>query len=249
MHKCQASLVSICLLTAMLSGTSLAVASESTAVHVVGEARDLKSDKLLYTEEHVIDGTSHTVNYKDLSGEVFAEKTLSYDQGFFTPVYRLYDKRFSRESGSLWRNNKWFVYRVEKDGSRDELKMKKNSGLVIDAGFNGFIRAHFDEFNTEADMDFQFGLPDPLLQLSMHMRRVPCSDKHLHVDDEKLLCLRARTTNIIYRLFLVDIYVVYSRDTHYLMSFQGPSNLPSSDDGMQNVKITYRYEDEPVPAQ
>jgi len=40
---------------------------------------------------------------------------------------------------------------------------------------------------------------------------------------------------------VLDIYLVYARDTRYLMRYEGLSNLDADDDTSQLVRIDYSY--------
>jgi len=216
--------------------------SAGQTILIFGDAYDSKTHQLLYREEHVIHDQSHYVIYKKEDGSVFAEKTLSYQLSYTTPVYNLEDKRFKRNTGSEFRDNEWYMYRREESGHSDEFKLKQNEGLVIDAGFNNYVRMNFDALSSGQAFKFQFGLTDPLIQLPMKLQNIPCSKHDAHYDDALFLCLRVKTTSLFYRWFVPDFYVIYSRDQHFLMQFDGPSNLLGDDDKGQSVHIDYRYE-------
>ncbi len=217
------------------------ISAEQTIL-IFGDAYESKTHQLLYHEEHVIHGQEHYVTYKKDDGSTFAEKKLSYHLSYVTPVYNLEDKRFKRNTGSEFRDNEWYLYRREESGHSEELKLEQNEGLVIDAGFNNFVRINFDTLASGVALKFQFGLTDPLIQLPMKLQGIPCSKRDAHYDDALFLCLRARNTSLLYRWFVPDIYVIYSRDQHFLMQYDGPSNLLGDNDKGQSVHIDYRYE-------
>lgn len=209
---------------------------------VFGDAYNPDKTKLLFREEHVITQTTHHMLYKNPGGNVIVEKNISYELSYLSPAYNLFDSRFSRKTGSEFRDNAWYVYREQVSGKRDELKLDSEGNLVIDAGFNNFVRLNFDTLVTGEALKFRFGIPDPLTELPMKLQSLSCSTHHLNHNDEDFLCMRARTTSFLYRWFVPDIYVIYSRDKHYLVEYDGPSSIVSDDDKGQNVHIEYRYE-------
>jgi len=230
------------LFTLVLAISQWAMADESIQnLHITGEAFDPNNQTLLYREQHRIDGKQHTVSYSDENGNIFAEKKLSYEISFLTPIYQLHDQRFSRETGSEWKDHQWFVYRHEKSGTHSELLLNKLDNLVIDAGFNNFIRLHFGELESGKLLHFNFALTDPLTNLPMRIQSIDCRKYDPEQDAANHLCLRAITSNVLYRWFVPAIYVVYQRDTHLLMRYEGPSNLPNNNDAGQKVKINYTY--------
>lgn len=212
-----------------------------TRLRITGEAFDVKSQELVYREQHLIDDKLHTVSYSDKDGNVFAQKKISYEISFVAPVYKLNDQRFSRETGSQIKDKQWSMYRSEKSGTYDELLLKNQENLVIDAGFNNFIRLHFDALDSGDLLNFNFGLTDPLIELSMEIQRIPCTDYQPKQNNEKNICLRAINSSLFYRWFVPTIYLVYDRDSRFLMRYEGPSNLPDNNDSAQTVRINYVY--------
>lgn len=218
-----------------------------TQVRVYGEARDMDSTSLSYTEEHLISSAAHKVIYRQADNTLIAEKNIQYTQGYVTPGFQLYDHRFGRTSGSTWKNGEWLLWRQEKNGQRDEKTIGPHQNLVIDAGFNHFVLENFEALEQGNAIKFTFGITDPPMAIPMTIKKKDCSDAVYSSAGEAALCLRIATHNLIFRLFVPVIHLAYIHHSgdgisHLLSFYQGPSNLPGNDDKAQNVGINYRYE-------
>lgn len=217
------------------------VMAEQTLL-VTGDARDPKSEVPLYREEHRITLTTHAVVYRKPDGDLFAEKTFDYSRSTVAPVFDQVDHRFERRSGSEWRDERWVLWETSASGERQEHIVKDTRNLVIDAGFNHFIREHFDEIDQGTRIDFIFGLTNPPMELPMKLEKIACSHSHTRANDGQSLCLHARSRNFLLNWFVPDIYLVYSRDNRYLMLYEGPSNLDDDEENTRVVRIDYRYQ-------
>lgn len=236
----------ICLFCFLFSAISYA----GNVVQVYGEARDIHSKALLYTEEHRINTTTHKVTYRQVDGTLIADKNIQYTQGYATPSFQLYDHRFGRTSGSKWQEGNWLLWQQDKSGKRDEKGFDPEQNLVIDAGFNYFVLENFKALEEGKALDFTFAITDPPMEIPMTIKKKSCTDAVFFSTDENVLCLKIVSHNFLFRIFVPVIYLAYIHNpendiTHLLSLYQGPSNLPDNDDKAQTVRITYRYEFQP----
>jgi len=223
------------------------VVHADNVVRVYGEARDIHSKALIYTEEHRINTTTHKVTYRQGDGALIADKNIQYAQGYATPSFQLYDHRFGRTSGSKWQEGEWVLWQQEKSGKRDEKTIRPKKNLVIDAGFNHFVLEHFEALEKGNALDFTFAITDPPMEIPMTIQKKNCNNAIFSDAGEMVICLKVVAHNPLMRLFVPVIYLAYihnpdGRTTHLLSLYQGPSNLTNNEDKAQNVRIHYRYE-------
>jgi len=223
------------------------LAHAENMVRVYGEARDIHSNALLYTEEHRITTTAHKVTYQQGDGILMADKSIQYTQGYATPSFQLYDERFGRTSGSKWQDGEWVIWQEDKSSGRKEKTISPKKNLVIDAGFNHFVLEHFEALAQGKALEFTFAITDPPMEIPMTIQNKNCSNALFSAAGKTVLCLKVVSHNIFYRLFVPVIYLAYNHNpedglSHLLSLYQGPSNLPNHHDKAQTVRIHYRYE-------
>src|SRR5690606_2810923 len=213
---------------------------------ILGKAMDADDNLLLYTEEHLITESRHDVSYRFPDGALLADKNIHYQRGYQTPVFQLYDHRFGRTSGSRWENGEWIVWQEETSGKRDEETLDADDALVIDAGFNYFVLENFEVLSSGQSLQFTFGITDPPMGIDMLIEKQDCAAPIYSLEVKPTLCLKAVSRSALLRWFVEEIYLAYYTSTQastpLLALYQGPSNLPGTDDKGQSVRILYRYE-------
>lgn len=230
------------LLTLMLAcSIPLAQASEPRW-RVTGDAQRLDNGAPAYREIHDIAAIEHTVRYEAPDGRLLASKQLDYGQGLNTPVYELEDVRFQRRTGSRWQDGQFVVFRAQQDKPVREQTLAAAPDLVIDAGFDHFIRAHWDRLVAGEAVPFSFAVADPLVTLAMAMRAVPASESAIAEKHDDYRYFVASSRNRLIGWAIPDIHVAYDANDKLLRIYQGLSNLTDDRDQRQNVLIRYRYE-------
>ncbi len=211
---CHGLLASLCLPVLALMVGAAGPAQASTAV--IGEARGLEAGDFRYTEHHACspDGRSCTVEYRDSSGEVFARKAVDFGDGLHSPSLVLEDFR---------------------RGLTREVEDRFGEDVVVDAGFDHYVRSRWDELAAGEEVKFSFlpaGRDEPL---TMSARRDDERDC-----DPQALCLVISLDMWLISLLVDPIRLVYD-DRRRLTQFAGVSNITTAEGDSQSVEINYRY--------
>src|SRR5690606_24213789 len=151
--------------------------TEDDTLRFRGEARSTESASLLYVEDHLLrteEGrpTERLVLYRCPDGEAFARKQVRYGEPPFAPQFEILDARFDyREGFSRGKiAGETFVQR----GADDELQKEAialGESLVVDAGFDEFVRAHWDVLAAGKDVPLRFLVPSRLSSYGFKVRK------------------------------------------------------------------------------
>lgn len=230
------------LLAICLFASSVCVVAEPERLLVTGTASNLKSGDIVYREYHDITQQQHTVRYVNPSDVLIASKTIHYSHGYNTPEYLLDDKRFGRRTGSKWHGDHFIIFRQENTDKQHEKTIKPANDVVIDAGFDFFIRSHWDELVDGKVLPFSFAIADPLAILDMKLMEVTAAKTAIKQHSDSYHYFLASSRNRLIGWALPDIHLAYNRDNHLLQVYQGPSNLTDKNDKSQTVTIQYEYQ-------
>ncbi len=206
-------------LLVVFSTTSLAAQSWATP-SILGKAYGKNTGAFLYSEQHFC-SEQHllcTVEYSDVSGEVFAKKRLDFRQSLVGPSLVM----------SAYRNQKEI-----------SIPASQNDELVIDAGFDNFVRGSWEELNDGKQISFPFlpvGFDKPLKMKALRSEKVGC--------EAQQLCLDIKLDSWILAMIVDPIELSYSRSNKRLLHFSGMSNIRDKDGETQNVDIYYEYLEE-----
>ncbi len=186
------------------------------AMQAVGTAFSTDGEQPLYREYHSCEpGTgSCTVEYRHPEGEVFARKWLDYSESARAPSLRFEDLRSGQQLS------------VESEAI--------SAGVVIDAGFDNFVRERWESLYAGEAVAFEFLPADRSKPFAMEASR-------LDECDAGRMCLRVAPDSWLLSLFGGAIELVYSEDERRLLEFRGISNIRDGEGGLQTVLIKYRY--------
>lgn len=229
-------------LTACLLATSPCALAEFEKLLVTGTASSLKTGEVVYREYHEITSQQHTVHYVDPSEKLIASKEIHYSHGFNTPEYLLDDKRFEKRTGSKWQDGHFIVFRQEQSGGPHEKPVKPADDLVIDAGFDYYIRSHWNELIDGKILPFSFAVADPPSILDMKITEVSAAQSTIKQHNDLYRYFLVHSRNRLIGWAIPEINLAYNRDTHLLQVYQGPSNLTDQNDKRQTVTIRYEYQ-------
>lgn len=189
----------------------------SGSADVVGEAYDLQRGDLLYSELHYCDqsGKSCRIVYQDQDGLPIARKIVDYSNNALAPALQFSDIRSSQEFS---------------------LDLSRNKGLVVDAGFDNFIRSRWNDLTGGALVGFQFqvvGRDKPLEMIARNQLEAGCEAGEL--------CLEVAVDSWLLSLLTRPIRLTYDRESRRLLRYRGISNIRDDDGGSQQVEIVYHY--------
>ena len=197
-----------------------ALAQDYRAPLVVGTAYDSNSGSLLYTERHFCsdDKTSCNIEYSDALGTVIAEKKLDYSLSLISPALTMLDYRQDLEINVL---------------------AGASEGMVVDAGFDNYVRSKWDELLSGRDVDFSFlvvGLDKPLNMRARREISESCGAEEV--------CLSIGMNSWLLGMLVDPIELSYSQDSQQLLRFSGVSNIKGAAGETLSVDILYQYGNE-----
>jgi hypothetical protein len=210
----------------------------------VGLAYDLKTDELLYSETHCVseDSAEREVLYKDVDGELMTSKLLDYSSGVTTPSFvqhNLYSSEFIEvgfEQGMV------SMTIIDAD-SREILKSaqaqpSQKLPIVIDAGFDSFVRQYWDSLVAGESHEFQFPLADRESLVELRIQSLGCS--YASQTDQ---CFRLDVANLLLRILVKPIELGYDKEARRLTRFRGLSNIGDANGNGLVVDIKYDHRD------
>ncbi|MEO5561654.1 MAG: hypothetical protein ABIR10_18450 [Dokdonella sp.] len=217
---------------------SAAMASP-TIEHYVGTAYDL-SGRALYTESHWISETQGQrellVLFQCPDGRPFARKQVRATGLAQAPSFTLDDARTGYEEGVRERgggSREVFVRAVEEQSEKSALLTPSRS-LVVDAGFDSFMREHWDALATGAPQHLDFLVPSRLRTYPFTLSLV---DDEL-MDGKPVRRFRLEL-DTWYAFAIPPISFAYATDSKTIREYQGASNVRDQNGKTLNVRIEF----------
>lgn len=190
-----------------------------------GIARDAGGDGLLYTEQHLVrrEGSrplERLVLYRCADGTAFARKRVDYRQSVFAPAFSLEDARLGYREGLRRAGGPGEVFVREGAGEAERAAALDPQTGVADAGFDEFVRQHWDALMAGEAVPLHFAVPARLESLGFRIRRVGDTE----VAGEPATVFRLALGG--WRGWIAPrIDVAYGRDSRRLLRFEGLGNL------------------------
>lgn len=209
---CARDYLCTCILFFLCLKTSAVFGDETI---VVGRAYDKDEGVLIYNEVHSCsaDRGLCAVDFYDIAGEMIASKTLDYGSGPFRPSLVMTDYRREKE----WR-----------------LDAPVGDTVVVDAGFDNYVRSRWDALASGGVVQFDFLVPGRDAAIAMRARR-----DDVNSCDDGNFCVLVGLDSWLLAGFIDPIRLSYSSDTRELLSYDGPGNLASGDGSTPQVVIHY----------
>lgn len=227
--------------------TSANAATPAYQLFAIGEARNATGGELLYREYHLASPEEpvHVVEYREPGGRLFASKTLHPGGSAFAPGFIQLDLRSGELLSARWQESALQLGRRADEGAtmhRRVVETPDTAPLVIDAGFDQFVRQQWDTLRNGTTVRFDFALPARLGLVSLQARSVPCDG------DPGMACFRIAPANSLLRLVVEPIELAYTTSDRRLARFRGIGNIGAGEGDPDVVSITYSYpEAQPLP--
>ena len=214
---------------------------------VIGEALDAATGELLYTEHHhrpTDERPEFLVEYRAPSGELWAEKHLGPDLQTTTPSFTLKDLRLGEYTRVQTESGRARVtYRKDADSRTQQEVVALAPDLVIDAGFDAFVRAHWTALAVDRQaLPVQFLVPARLKAYGFELQAEPVEDNGAHLQEFVL-----EPASFLLSMLVPPFRLTYASDSRQLLRFEGLSNLTDPDtEKPYRVRIEYRVTAEPT---
>jgi hypothetical protein len=202
-----------------------------------GYAYDKGTTDLVYTEEFTdrfIDGKhiETLTAYFDPNHRKIAHRVLDFRKSRFAPDFKTEDLRSGYLEGAEISGDQVRLFRRKDKDSKEETKtLNIPQPVVIDGGFNQFIKSNWEKLEKGETITFQFAVPARLDYFTLRATKASSRDNEMaiEVQPEKTL-LRWLSSPIVVR---------YSKDTRRIKTYEGQSNI-SNDRGDNFVmKLVY----------
>lgn len=210
----------------------------------VGEARSLAGGELLYAEQHdeAACGAaplSLRTRYVNGAGESYAERRLTYERAPvpWAPDYAFSDARSGRREAARVEGGEVVIsLRESRHGATQTNRIPYSPDLVIDGGFDQFIRANLDRLRNGEAVTFRFVVPARLdaYVFTLERDRFPAG-----TSAATHLPLVLRIDNWLVRMFIEPVRVVYSLAPFELQRYAGVSNVRDARGELLSAVLTY----------
>ncbi|MBR9913085.1 MAG: hypothetical protein GYB33_22320 [Gammaproteobacteria bacterium] len=229
-------------------------ASQSAAAEIVGEAFLAGSDQLAYREYlyRNTQGHIHRVVYELPDGTLLAEKTLAFGEHLSQPSFRQQNYLTGRVIGvdvvpaeSAPAPLQVAMYHDTGEATQRTLaSISDQRSLVIDAGFDPFIRSKWYSLLQGQKQAIQFPLASSGRLLDMVVAKTRCAD-----GPAQTTCFRIYPDSMLLNFLMRDpVHLVYENSAARLLMYRGVGNVALADGQLPRVEIHYRYPDEPDAA-
>lgn len=231
------------ILRVAVAGTALlayfpAMANADTE-HYVGTAYDA-SGRVVYTESHWISGTlprrELTVLFRCPDGAPFARKHVVEAGVAQAPSFTLEDARTGyREGVRDGTGGSREVFTRPAQGHLEKsAPLKSAADLVVDAGFDSFIREHWDALATGAPQHVEFLVPSRLRTYPFTLSLV--DDELMDGKPMRRFLLQLDTW---YGFAISSIVLIYAADTRTIREYRGIANVRDSTGKSLDVRIEF----------
>lgn len=198
---------------------------------------------ILYRENHVVhyrDGrpAERVVLYTCRDGAAFARKTVVYS-GVLAPDFQLDDSSNGMREGVRAKGSMREVFFREDAAAADKSgPLPRAPGLVIDAGFDEFVRGNWAALVGRQTLTMRFLVPSRLEAMGFKVQHVR-SDS---VDGAAAEVFRLKVAGVIgWMAPSIDVY--YSAKDHVLTRYVGVSDLRNASHDNLTVDIDFRAAD------
>lgn len=208
-----------------------------------GEATAVRSGEAVYAEQHFVrmqDGgiAERLVSYRCPDGRAFARKQVDYSSSSIAPGFELDDGRTGYSEGVRHADDGLELFTVAAGGADRRTVVGFSENLVADAGFDEFVRLHWDRLVAGERVRLDFALPARLDAYGFRVQKRASTDGELQ--------LRLQLGGVL-GWAAPNIDVAYSLDDRRLLSYEGLSNL--SDPGGRPWQVRIEFPQPPRPVQ
>jgi hypothetical protein len=184
--------------------------------------------------------------------KVFAVKELNYTIGTTMPSVMQKDFRFGEIRQAEAAEQKITLYYQENNNTKSSSAALVSKDVnVIDAGFDNFLRIHWDELQSGKTLSINFASIAHLKTLPLRISHQPLAKCAKEVNTKKsTYCFYVEIDNAFLRMLLGNIKLIYDEQQR-LEEFNGVVNILSEKESNQTAKIHYYYRqdylEKPIP--
>jgi hypothetical protein len=204
-----------------------------------GTATARHSAKFLYAEHHILKFSEgrlaeRVVLYTCRDGSPFARKTVSYVDPFAPDFLLEIASTGMREGVRTVGKERSVFFRGDGRDPEKTSPLPPIRGLVADAGFDEFVRAHWHDLMSGRSEELHFLVPSRLEEIGFQVQ-------HLRSETEDGISAEVFRLKLagFWGWVLPGIDVSYSADDHVLMRYDGLSDLRDASGDNFQTQITF----------
>lgn len=221
---------------AMISCAGVATAAQTWT----GAAYLIDGGTLAYRETHYLLGDQRLVLYACPDGKPFARKSIDDAGNPQAPDFSMRDARSGYREGVSGHDDSRsvFVQRTPDQAEKSAPLALPEDG-VVDAGFDAYVRRHWDALARGDTLRFKFLVPSRLTFYAFDLARVASASNAAQ--------LTVRLSLGAWYAFLApSIDVTYDRANKRLLRFVGMSNV--RDEKLKNLNVRIEFPQAPTTA-
>jgi hypothetical protein len=209
---------------------------------VVGDATGLQSGENLYKEVHcgAENELPSDVYYQSSDGVLIAHKALNYKSGRTTPSFFQTDTLNEGKVAVNFDQKALVMSIIDGDGTERNRQYKvsalEKTPIVIDAGFDVFIRDNWQTLLSGQILFFQFPLVSRFQLISLQVKKSLC-EYEANTDQ----CFTLEPSNWLFRMLASPIELGYDSTLRRLNRYRGLSNINKANGDDLVVDIKYQY--------
>ena len=213
--------------------------SDESYLMYTGKAEAPQSRRFLYGERHILVFrrgalAERVVLYTCRDGSAFARKTSSYVRPE-APDFLLEDaSNGMREGVRTEEGARRVFFRAASSDRERSNTLHEPSGLVVDTGFDAYVRERWEALVEGGDLNMRFLLPSHLSDMGFRVQHLRAD----HIDGVPVEVFRLTLSNV-FGWFVPGIDVYYSKQDHVLMRYVGLSDL--LDSSGDNIRADIRF--------
>jgi hypothetical protein len=210
---------------------------EISSEKYTGYAYEENGDQLLYTEEftdHFIDGQhiETLTDYFTPDHKKIAKRLLDFRRSKFAPDFKTEDLRSGYLEGAEIVGDKVRLFnRKNKNSELNEKTLTIPQPVVVDGGFNQFIKANWVTLEKGEIITFHFAIPARLDYFTLRAMRVESTSNEMKV--------KVEPDKTLIRMLASPIVVRYSKDTRRILSYEGQSNISDEKGNNFIMRLVY----------
>jgi hypothetical protein len=194
---------------------------------------------LLYTESHWLyeekGSGRRLVIYSCADGEPFARKFVDTAPGESTPDVDMLDGRTGYREGVRTREGQREVFQQTSTVAAEKHSpITTPQNAVIDAGFDAFVREHWDALSSPGVSPLPFLIPSELKYIDFSAKKL----RDEPAGGREVRWFRLQLDGW-YAFVLPHIDVAYDASTHDLYEYRGLSNIRGK--GNRNLNVTIQF--------
>jgi len=208
----------------------------------VGEAKDLRTGELLYTEEHFVslaEGGEYKrsmVRYAAPDGTLIASKTLDFGASQTAPTLKFEYHQYPLSFDSSYEDRQFVLSSAKPDSESEAvIDLSDLQVFVVDGGFDRLLVSHWDSLLEGMEKDFDFLAVTRGSTIGFTLGVVSQSEDRVRFQIEP--------SSWLIDLLVEPIFLEYDRESRLLMRYEGLTNIALSEDADNVVAvIDYQYE-------